>query len=70
MDSLFKTFRIQFFCKLLCMGVLLCFPIKFGISDAYNTFFSVLIQYFTQFFLILYINSIVYDHLIDVETII
>ena len=70
MDSLFKTFRIQLFCKLLCMGVLLCFPIKFGISDANNTFFSILLQYFTQFFFIFYINSIVYDHLIDVETII
>ena len=48
----------------------LCSPLKFGICDICNMFCIILIQCFTQNLLIYYVNSVQYDHLITVETII
>ena len=50
--------------------MLLCSPLKFGICDVYNMFCTILIQYFTHNLFIFYVNSVHYDHLVTIETII
>ena len=52
------------------MEMSLCSPLKFDNWDIYNMFCAILIQYFSQNLFTSYVNSIQYDHLITVETII
>ena len=70
MDSFLKISRLQLFSKILYMGMLLWSPLKFGICDLCNTFCAIPIQDFTQNLFIFYVNSVQYDQLITVETII
>ena len=60
MDSFLKIFRIQLFSKVLYVGMSLCAQLKFGICDTC----------FIQNLFIFYVNSVWYDRLITVETII
>ena len=48
----------------------LCPTSKFSVCDTYNMFCAVVIEYFTQNLFKFYLNSIQYDRLITVETII
>ena len=67
MNSFLKIFGIQFFSRVLYMGVSLCSPLKFGICDIYNTFCVILIPYFLQNVFKLSVNPVRYVHLITVE---
>ena len=52
MDSFLKTFRIQLFSKVLYMGMLLCFSLKFIICDIQYVFRNSYTLFYTQILLI------------------
>ena len=70
MDPLLKILNIQFFSKVLYMGMSLCSPLKFSICDICHMFCAILVDlYYTKF---IYILSKFYTvrYLITDETII
>ena len=70
MDPFLKIFKVQFFSKVLYMGMSLCSPLKFSICDICHMFCAILADlYYTKF---IYILGKFYavDHLITDETII
>ena len=70
MDSFLKIFRIHLFSKVLYMGMLLCFSLKFIICGICNVICAILTHKLTQILFIFYVNSVLYDHLIADETLI